>query len=128
MTTMGWPKDLERNKASVYVCERDMIPQNKGYGPVHNAQRKDQPIDTKYFGGTALAIAYTSDIDALKPSDMTVFSVNLTSPWYRETEYKVPADLPACPEGGCLCSWNWLHRAEYGEGYGSEMVSTELES
>lgn len=53
--------------------------------------------------GTGLAIAYTSDENAVKPEDFTVFSVDYTSPWWREVDYHVPADLPSCPEEGCLC-------------------------
>jgi hypothetical protein len=70
-----------------------------------------------------LAIAYTSDVKAVKPSDMTVISVNTVSPWYRDTDYKIPAGLPACPSGGCLCTWNWIHLANHGEGYPYEIVS-----
>jgi hypothetical protein len=92
---------------------------------LHNMQNADDPIDDKYFGGTSLAIAYTSDVNALKPSDMTVISVHLHSPWLKDTPYHIPEGLPECPPEGCLCTWNWLHRAEYGEGYGDEMVSNK---
>jgi hypothetical protein len=82
-----------------------------------------EPIDPTLFGGTALAIAYTSDVAALKPSDMTVISINSTSPWTREVTYHIPANLPPCPEGGCLVTWNWIHTALGTEGYGGEIVS-----
>jgi hypothetical protein len=68
-----------------------------------------QPPNISWFGGTALAIAYTSDANALQPSDLTVISVNYTSVWWRQTEYQIPSGLPSCPEGGCLCTWNWIH-------------------
>lgn len=54
---------------------------------------------------------------------MTIISVNYTSPWYRLTTYEIPADLPPCPEGGCICTWNWVHLAGHGEGDGEEIVS-----
>lgn len=57
---------------------------------------------------------------------MTVISVNTVSPWFRNTDYKIPAGLPACPEGGCLCTWNWIHQANHGEGYPYELVSLDL--
>lgn len=83
-----------------------------------------QPVVDHWFGGTALAIAYTSDVDALQPSDMTVISINSTSPWVRLTNYPIPAGLPSCPSGGCLCSWSWIHENNHGEGYGPEIYST----
>ena len=90
---------------------------------VNNLFNSTNPLNTTWFGGTALAIAYTSDVKAVKPSDMTVISVNTVSPWYRNTDYKIPAGLPACPSGGCLCTWNWIHQANHGEGYPYEIVS-----
>lgn len=93
-------------------------------GPMHTANRGGQPIDNSKFGGTYIAISYTSDINAVQPGDMTVISINSTSPWQRETVYKFPAGLPKCPEGGCICTWGWNHLRNNGEGYGSEIVST----
>jgi uncharacterized protein YbdZ (MbtH family) len=75
------------------------------------------------FGGTALAIAYTSDINSLQPNDLTVISVNQASPWFRQTGYDIPAGLPPCPPGGCICSWNWIHQSAHGEGYGAEIYN-----
>jgi len=85
-----------------------------------------QPVDYSKFGGTALAIAYTSDVGSLQPNDMTVISVNHNSVWEREISYDIPAGLPPCPAGGCLCTWNWIHQASGSEGYGSEIVSLHI--
>lgn len=93
-------------------------------GPMHTSNKVGQPIDNSRFGGTYIAIAYTSDIQKLQPGDMTVISINSTSPWQRETVYKFPAGLPKCPPGGCICTWGWNHGRVHGEGYGSEIVST----
>lgn len=84
--------------------------------------RFGQSVNVKAFGGTALGIAYTSDVNALKPNDMTIISVNYASPWNRQVSYQIPAGMPPCPSGGCICSWNWIHRAGNGEGYGEEIV------
>lgn len=81
-----------------------------------------ETADPKWFGGTSLAIAYTSDINAVSPNDMTVISVNQASVWEREINYQIPAGLPPCPPEGCICSWNWIHRAHNGEGYPFEIV------
>ncbi|KAH7096963.1 hypothetical protein BKA62DRAFT_717982 [Auriculariales sp. MPI-PUGE-AT-0066] len=56
--------------------------------------------------GTVLAIAYKSDIHDVKLEDMTVISVLPNSPWHREVEYEIPADLPACDD--CICAWSWV--------------------
>lgn len=85
--------------------------------------RYNQTVDPKWFGGTALAIAYTSNVADLQPNDMTVISIVQQSVWTREITYSIPAGLPACPPGGCLCTWNWIHRAGNGEGYPFEIVS-----
>lgn len=53
------------------------------------------------LGGCALAIAYESDATQVKPEDFTVFSVNQTCVWTKDTEFQVPADMPACPNGKC---------------------------
>lgn len=91
---------------------------------MHNANKIGKPLNASLFGGTAIAIAYTSDVAALKPEDMTIISVNSTSPWTRLTNYDFPKNLPPCPEGGCLCTWNWIHLSKNGEGYGAEMYNT----
>lgn len=58
--------------------------------------------------GTAFAISYTSDIKKVTPENLVVFSVRYKTPWKRVVYYDVPADMPACPEGGCICAWGWV--------------------
>ncbi|KAF5369151.1 hypothetical protein D9757_011074 [Collybiopsis confluens] len=58
--------------------------------------------------GTALAIAYVSDINQVTPSNLVVFSVAYNTPWKLDTTYQVPAAMPPCPEGGCICGWGWI--------------------
>jgi len=58
--------------------------------------------------GTAFAISYESDIKAVKPDNLVVFSVLHHTPWKRVATYQVPAALPACPPGGCHCAWGWV--------------------
>ncbi|KAL7415007.1 hypothetical protein BDY24DRAFT_280039 [Mrakia frigida] len=96
-------------------------------GPMHTVLNFGEAVNASLLGGCALSIAYESDVTKLKPSDFTVISTNSTCGWWRETDFEIPADLPACPEGGCHCGWNWIHTAgNYnaegrGEGYGAEM-------
>jgi hypothetical protein len=103
----------------------------KGIGALHvvnNSFESTQPVNASAFGGSALAIAYTSNWTTVQPNEMTIISVNYTSPWYRLTDYAIPANLPPCPEEGCICTWNWMHLAGHGEGDGTEMVSHQLRS
>ncbi|GBE89992.1 hypothetical protein SCP_1800140 [Sparassis crispa] len=64
--------------------------------------------------GCALAIAYESDVRNVKPGDFVVFSVNQTCVWTRFTDFQVPARMPPCPEGGCICSFFWIHSPDSG--------------
>ncbi|TFY52325.1 hypothetical protein EVJ58_g10083 [Rhodofomes roseus] len=64
--------------------------------------------------GCALAITYKSNVSDVQPEDFTVFSVNQTCVWYRFTDFQVPARMPACPEGGCICAWLWIHSPDSG--------------
>ena len=59
--------------------------------------------------GCALAITYQSDVTKVQPEDFTIFSVNHTCVWTRFTDFQVPARMPACPEGGCICAFFWIH-------------------
>jgi len=58
--------------------------------------------------GTAFAISYQSDINNVTPENLAVFTVRYHTPWKRETTYDVPAGLPPCPTGGCICAWGWV--------------------
>ena len=64
--------------------------------------------------GCALAITYESDVSKVKPEDFTIFSVNHTCVWYKDTDFQVPARMPPCPEGGCICAWFWIHSEKSG--------------
>ncbi|KAG6909396.1 hypothetical protein DXG01_000697 [Tephrocybe rancida] len=58
--------------------------------------------------GTAFAISYQSDLSKVTADNLVVFSVRYHTPWKRLTTYSVPAALPACPPGGCICAWGWV--------------------
>ncbi|KAF8321095.1 hypothetical protein DL93DRAFT_2130483 [Clavulina sp. PMI_390] len=66
------------------------------------------------LGGCALAIAYESDASKVQPEDFTVFSVNQTCVWTKDTDFQVPADMPPCPDGKCTCAWFWIHTPDGG--------------
>ncbi|KAF9555468.1 hypothetical protein CPC08DRAFT_712012, partial [Agrocybe pediades] len=58
--------------------------------------------------GTAFAISYESDISKVTPDNLAVFTVRYHTPWKRVTTYDVPANMPPCPPGGCICAWGWV--------------------
>lgn len=58
--------------------------------------------------GTSFAISYQSDLSKVTQDNLVVFSVAYHTPWTRVTTYQVPAKMPPCPPGGCICSWNWI--------------------
>ncbi|EKM80475.1 hypothetical protein AGABI1DRAFT_128149 [Agaricus bisporus var. burnettii JB137-S8] len=64
--------------------------------------------------GCALAIAYKSNVEDVKPEDFTIFSVNHTCVWTRFTDFQVPTKMPECPDGGCICSFFWIHSPDAG--------------
>ncbi|KAH9948720.1 hypothetical protein B0H21DRAFT_732796 [Amylocystis lapponica] len=64
--------------------------------------------------GCALAIAYKDDVTQVQPADFTVFSVNQTCVWTRFTDFQVPAKMPPCPSGGCICAFFWIHSPDSG--------------
>jgi hypothetical protein len=66
------------------------------------------------LGGCALAVAYESDVNKVQPEDFTIFSVNQTCVWYLNTTFNIPANMPPCPNGKCICAWFWIHKADAG--------------
>lgn len=64
--------------------------------------------------GCALAIAYKANVDEVTPEDFTIFSVNQTCVWTRFTDFQVPERMPSCPDGGCICSFFWIHSPKAG--------------
>jgi len=64
--------------------------------------------------GCSLGIAYKSNVTDVQPEDFTIFSVNQTCVWTRFTEFQVPARMPPCPDGGCICAFFWIHAPDSG--------------
>lgn len=58
--------------------------------------------------GSVFAIAYKSDISQVAFNDLVVFTQAPHTPWKRVTSFDVPANMPACPAGGCICAWGWV--------------------
>jgi len=58
----------------------------------------------------ALGIAYKSVITSVQPADFVIFSVAYDCIARTLQTFDIPA-LPACPSGGCICSWFWIHNS-----------------
>lgn len=98
--------------------EQKMACGSHGMRHTQDAQDAKQLTDVK---GCAIAIGYESDPRKLKPSEMVVISVDYQCPWFKAARFQIPAGLPPCPPGGCLCTWNWIHSAFGGQ---AEMMQT----
>ena len=59
------------------------------------------------LSGCALAIAFKADASQVRPEDFTVMSVQENCVRQRDTNFEIPANLPACPDGECTCAWFW---------------------
>ncbi len=66
------------------------------------------------LGGCALSVAYKSDANDVQPEDLVIFSVQQTCVWNLHTHFEIPADMPPCPNGKCICAWHWIHRPDSG--------------
>ena len=73
--------------------------------------------DESMLMGCALAIAFKPTAGDTRPEDFTVMSINPTCVRQRETAFEIPANLPACPEGGCTCAWFWQGKNSLDEMY-----------
>ncbi|CDZ98469.1 hypothetical protein [Phaffia rhodozyma] len=82
---------------------------------LHTILNLGEETDSKWLGGCALAIAYESDVTKVKPEDFVVLSVNHECVWKRKVNFEIPEDIPACPPGGCHCTWNWIHEAVWAD-------------
>jgi hypothetical protein len=78
--------------------------------------------------GCALAITYQSDEHAVQPEDFAIFTTNRNCVWTRYTDFEVPAAMPECPPGGCICSWFWIHEPDSGSEQVISRCSTTMAS
>lgn len=75
------------------------------------------PIEKKQILGCGLAIAYKSNAKDVKPSDFTVFSIQEDCVKQINTKFSVPAGMPECPDGKCVCAWFWQGQDSQDEMY-----------
>ncbi|KAF6759800.1 hypothetical protein DFP72DRAFT_843931 [Ephemerocybe angulata] len=65
-------------------------------------------LDFNDLTGCGLAITYKDDVNQVQPEDFTIFSVNQTCVWRKNTDFQVPERMPPCPAGGCICAFFWV--------------------
>lgn len=105
-------------------CNINMGSDGKAHYGDPNVAASNGPLHTASLAtaaGCGLSIAYKSDITQVGTEDLVVFSTNASCPWTRDIVFEIPADMPPCPNGKCICAWNWSHGAQHGEGYGGEV-------
>lgn len=81
-----------------------------------------EPPAKPVYLGCALAIAYKplaslSSFADIKTEDFSVFSVKNECVKDLKTEFAIPKNMPACPEGGCVCAWFWQGQDSANEMY-----------
>ncbi|KAJ3812088.1 hypothetical protein F5876DRAFT_38213 [Lentinula aff. lateritia] len=103
--TTDWPNGHNYSDSLVHALSHN--PQYLFANSTHG----NQSVHTQnksMAAGTALAISYQSDITKVTPENLVVISVAYNTPFKRLTSYDIPAGLPACPAGGCICGWGWI--------------------
>ncbi|KAL1729716.1 hypothetical protein EV714DRAFT_251236 [Schizophyllum commune] len=85
------------NMTGVYIDGKDHLEGLDGGGECITNPNKSMAA------GTAFAISYQSDLSKVTLDNLVVFTVLYNTPWRRLATYEVP-NLPACPEGGCICA------------------------
>jgi hypothetical protein len=76
-------------------------PQDGGDGMLHTS-------NFSTTRGSGLGISYVNDPSQVTIDNHVIFSVNGSTPWFRIGTFDIPADMPECPNGYCICSWNYL--------------------
>jgi len=78
-----------------------------------NAWSNIHAVNREDVAGCAFGIAYKSDANQVKPSDFVIFSVVHDCIARQNQTFSIP-NLPACPNGKCMCSWFWIHKSAGG--------------
>ena len=108
----SWGNTNEAGYAELeYACDTSAM--------IHSGHDDFKSTELKDVKGCGIAIAYESDPNKVKPEDFVVISTDYQCPFLKAVDFAIPEGLPACPEGGCLCSFNWVHS---GSGGRPEMV------
>ncbi|PRP74785.1 hypothetical protein PROFUN_06646 [Planoprotostelium fungivorum] len=79
------------------------VPWTNDWTNIHAPARGD-------VAGCAFAISYKSDPRQVKPEDFVIFSVVHDCVARQNQTFNIP-NLPACPNGKCMCSWFWIHKS-----------------
>lgn len=106
-------------------CRKD-VAEGSGENPCPDdtpSMHAGSPLDPSQLTGCGLAIAYKSEFQDVKPEDFVVFSVQHDCVRVSKTQFEVPAEMPACDGGKCICAWFWQ-----GQSSDNEMVSTDPKS
>ncbi|RPA98525.1 hypothetical protein L873DRAFT_1032902 [Choiromyces venosus 120613-1] len=100
------------------ACNKDFT----SFGKKAPSYHAGTPIDPNQLLGCGLAIAYKDDATKVQPEDFTIFSVNDKCVNGLKQAFPVPAKMPPCPKGKCICAWFWQ-----GQDSDNEMYMTGFE-
>ncbi|GAA5860488.1 hypothetical protein JCM8547_000319 [Rhodosporidiobolus lusitaniae] len=85
--------------------ELDACPGNPG--AYHAAYYADS-VEEDLLSGCAMAIADVDDIEKTSMENLAIFSVQHECVKQKLTTFEVPAAMPPCKSGKCICGWFWL--------------------
>ncbi|TCD61917.1 hypothetical protein EIP91_007709 [Steccherinum ochraceum] len=91
-------------------------------GGVATGQISCDKGSTSYYASSAGGNAgYPTDnvcvgqpMSNVQPEDFAIFTTNATCPWTLHTDFHIPAAMPECPDGGCICAFFWIHQPDSG--------------
>jgi len=102
--------DISSNKAFTTMGYRGYNQENTPNPWTGNAWSNIHAVNRQDVAGCAFAIAYKSNPQDVKPSDFVVFSVVHDCIARQRQPFSIP-NLPACPNGKCMCAWFWIHKS-----------------
>ncbi|KAK4334746.1 Proteophosphoglycan ppg4 [Rhodotorula toruloides] len=77
-------------------------------GPYHSGDPLSTEIDYSLLSGCALGIADVDNINDVTMDNLAIFSVQHDCVKQKNTNFEVPARMPACTGEKCICAWFWL--------------------
>ncbi|BGP08932.1 hypothetical protein OF846_003396 [Rhodotorula toruloides] len=77
-------------------------------GPYHSGDPLSTEIDDNLLSGCALGIADVDNINDVTMDNLAIFSVQHDCVKQKNTNFEIPAKMPACTGEKCICGWFWL--------------------
>lgn len=88
------------------------------HADIHHPEN-ETVVNPLLLAGCAIAISDTTNIEEVTAENLTIISVQSQCVMNKFATFAIPATLPACTGGYCICSWHWLAK----EGLGNSQMS-----